>query len=116
MEKKYIYIRGQRIDVSDKVYRVYKNQQNRENYLNKLEKDYRLFQYANQDFDIEDIADESIDVEKIIEAKMRIDDLYKALSKLNTDERNLINSIYFKEKTIRELAEERKVSTKKYLI
>lgn len=44
---------------------------------------------------------------------MRIEDLYKALDKLNADERNLINSIYFKEKTLRQLASEQNVSTKK---
>lgn len=113
MDKKYIFISGKKIYVTDDVYRIYKKYRNREDYLNKIEKDYRLFPYANQDFDIEDIADESIDVEKIIETKMRIDYLYRALNKLNADERDLISSIYFKEKTIRELADERNISTKK---
>jgi RNA polymerase sigma factor, sigma-70 family len=113
MNEKYIFVNNKKVYVSDEVYRIYKQQQNREQYLKKLEKEYRFFPYADQDFNIEDVADERIDIERIVETKMRIEDLYKALDKLNADERNLINSIYFKEKTLRQLASEQNVSTKK---
>ncbi|MGO1581467.1 MAG: sigma factor-like helix-turn-helix DNA-binding protein [Peptoniphilaceae bacterium] len=54
-----------------------------------------------------------MDIEKIIETKLRLEDLYKALDNLNEEERKVINSVYFEEKTIRDLAEEDEVSAKK---
>ena len=59
------------------------------------------------------IVDENVDIEKIIETKMRIEDLYQALDKLNDEERKVIYSLYFKEMTIRDLAKEQQVSSKK---
>ena len=50
---------------------------------------------------------------KIIETKMRIKDLYQALRKLNDEELKVIDSLYFKKMTIRDLAKEQKVSSKK---
>ncbi|MGO1581462.1 MAG: sigma factor-like helix-turn-helix DNA-binding protein [Peptoniphilaceae bacterium] len=44
---------------------------------------------------------------------MRLEDLYKALDNLNEEERKVINALYFEEKTIRELAKEEEVSSKK---
>ena len=54
-----------------------------------------------------------MDIEKIIETKMRIKDLYQALRKLNAEELKVIDSLYFKKMTIRDLAKEQKVSSKK---
>ena len=63
--------------------------------------------------DLNSIVDENVDIEKIIETKMRIEDLYQALEKLNDEERKVIDSLYFKEMTIRDLAKEQQVSSKK---
>ena len=63
--------------------------------------------------DLNSIADKNVDIEKIIETKMRIEDLYQALEKLNEDERKVIDSLYFKEMTIRDVAKEQQVSSKK---
>lgn len=113
MNGKYVFVNDKKVYVSDEVYKIYHQYQNKEKYLKRLEKEYNLFQYANQDFDIEDIADERIDIEKIVDTKMRIDELYKALKNLNEDERTLITAIYFDDKTMQELADERSVSAKK---
>ena len=59
------------------------------------------------------IVDEDVDIEKIIETKMRIKDLYQALRKLNDEELKVIDSLYFKKMTIRDLAKEQQVSSKK---
>jgi len=53
------------------------------------------------------------EIEKIIETKMRIKDLYQALRKLNDEELKVIDSLYFKKMTIRDLAKEQQVSSKK---
>ena len=58
-------------------------------------------------------SEHGYNIEKIIETKMRIEDLYKALEKLNDEERKVIESLYFKEMTIRDLAKEQQVSSKK---
>ena len=59
------------------------------------------------------VVDEDVDIEKIIETKMRIKDLYQALRKLNDEELKVIVSLYFKKMTIRDLAKEQHVSSKK---
>ena len=105
MAEKYIYVEGKKIYVSDEVYREYKKHKNHESYLQRLDRKNRVYsleEYA----DSGDIADESIDIEKIVEMKMRIEDLYKALDKLNDKEKEVIYSIYFEEKTLKDVAKE----------
>lgn len=105
MAEKYIYVEGKKIYVSDEVYREYKKHKNHEAYLQRQDrkrKVYSLEEYA----DSGDIADESIDIEKIVEMKMRIEDLYKALDKLNDKEKEMIYSIYFEEKTLKDIAKQ----------
>lgn len=55
---------------------------------------------------IDNIPDESVDVEKIVETKLRIEDLYNALSKLNKEEKKIIDALYFEDKSIQEVAKE----------
>ena len=105
MAEKYIYVEGKKIYVSDEVYREYKKHKNHESYLQRLDRKNRVYsleEYA----DSGDIADESIDIEKIVEMKMRMEDLYKALDKLNDKQKEVIYSIYFEEKTLKDVAKE----------
>lgn len=110
-EKEYfLIIDNKKVSVSKEIYLKYCSELNREKYLKRLDKKHNLVFFS--DFDkvndnyIEHIKDDSVDVEKLVEAKMRIEDLYKALSKLNDEERKIIDAIYFDEKSIRELAKE----------
>lgn len=112
-DNKYIYVRGKKIYVPDEVYKVYKKQLNHEAYLNRLDRKNRVYSFEDYKIDLNSIADENVDIEKIIETKMRIEDLYKALEKLNEEEKKVIDSLYFKEMTIRDLAKEQQVSSKK---
>ena len=112
-DNKYIYVRGKKIYVPDEVYKVYKKQLNHEAYLNRLDRKNRVYGLEDYKIDLNSIADENVDIEKIIETKMRIEDLYKALEKLNEEEKKVIDSLYFKEMTIRDLAKEQQVSSKK---
>ena len=112
-ENKYIYVRGKKIKVSDEVYKAYKKELNHEAHLNRQSRKHKVYGFEDYKLDLNSIADEHVDVEKIIETKMRIEDLYKALGKLNDEERKVIESLYFKEMTIRDLAKEQQVSSKK---
>lgn len=105
MAEKYIYVEGKKIYVSDEVYREYKKHKNHESYLQRLDRKNRVYSLEEYS-DSGDIADESIDIEKIVEMKMRMEDLYKALDKLNDKEKEVIYSIYFEEKTLKDVAKE----------
>ena len=74
--KKYIYLGGEKVYVSDEIYKVYKKQKNREEYLRRLDVEFLDFNFS-ENYSIEDIEDESINVEKIVETKMLIDQLKK---------------------------------------
>ena len=82
-DRKYIYVKGEKIYVSDEIYKAYKKQVNHEAYLNKSDKKHKVYGYEDYKIDLNSIVDEDVDIEKIIETKMRIKDLYQALRKLN---------------------------------
>ena len=110
---KYIYVNGKKIYVPDEIYKAYKKQINHEAHLNRLNRKHKVYGFEEYNIDLNSIVDENVDIEKIIETKMRIEDLYKALDKLNREEKEVIDSLYFKEMTIRDLAKEQQVSSKK---
>ena len=110
---KYIYVNGKKIYVPDEIYKAYKKQINHEAHLNRLNRKHKVYGIEEYNIDLNSIVDENVDIEKIIETKMRIEDLYKALDKLNREEKEVIDSLYFKEMTIRDLAKEQQVSSKK---
>ena len=109
-DKKYfLLVNGKREEVSKEVYTEYWKLKNRENYLKRQDAKFGLLPFSSFDEDghfVEDIPDESVDVEKIVETKLRIEDLYNALSKLNSEERKIIESLYFEDKSIRDIARE----------
>lgn len=107
---KYIYVKKEKVYVSNEIYKEYKKCINRENYLRSLDRKYRVYDY---DLDLNSVEDERVNIEKIIETEIEIEHLYKALEKLDKKEIKIIESLYFKEMTIRELAAEENVSAKK---
>ena len=112
-DKKYIYVNGKKVYVSDEIYKAYKKQINHGAYLNRLDHKHNVYGFEEHNIDLNSIVDENVDIEKIIETKMRIEDLYKALGKLNKEEKEVIDSLYFKEMSIRDLAEKKHASSKK---
>ena len=103
-DRKYIYVKGEKIYVSDEIYKAYKKQVNHEAYLNKSDKKHKVYGYEDYKIDLNSIVDEDVDIEKIIETKMRIEDLAKAIGKLNDKEQKLIHAIYFEGKTLKDIA------------
>ena len=53
---------------------------------------------------VDNIVDESVDVEKIVETQMMIESLREAISKLNDEERDIIERLYFNDETVRAVA------------
>lgn len=105
-KEKYIYIKGKKIYVPDEVYRAYKKGLNHEAHLKRLDRKHGVFHFGDFNTGIVDIADNTVDVEKIIETKILIEDLYRALDSLNDDERNLIEALYFEDKTLTDVAKQ----------
>ncbi|MDI3075874.1 sigma-70 family RNA polymerase sigma factor [Clostridioides difficile] len=105
-DKKYIYIKDKKIYVSDEIYRVYKKQINHEAYIKRLNRNHGVFNFGDFNTDIVNIQDKTVDVEKIIETKMRIEDLYQVLDSLNEEERNIIDLLYFDDRTLSEIAKQ----------
>ena len=89
-------------------------EKNHENYLNQIDRKNHLLLFSSFDHDghFEDsIVDEGFDVDKIVQTQMMIEAVRDALSKLNDEEREIIDRLYFNDETIRSVAE-----TKKYHI
>ena len=110
----YLYVNGQRVKVSEQIYKVYWREKEHEKYLEQVDKKNHLLFFSSLDHDghfIDNIVDESVDVEKIVETQMMIKAVRSAISRLNAEERDIIERLYFNDETIRSVAE-----TKKYPI
>lgn len=109
----FIFVNGDKVMVSKEVYLAYWQHTNRENYLERLDRQNKLLFFSDVDHDgnfVDNLADKSVDVEKLVETKEAIEALNTALSELNDEEREIINALYFREETIREVADIFKIS------
>ncbi len=109
----YLYVNGQRVEVSEQIYKVYWREKEHEKYLEQVDKKNHLLFFSSLDHDghfVDNIVDESVDVEKIVETQMMIESLREAMSKLNAEERDIIERLYFNDETLSSIASERKVS------
>lgn len=109
----YLYVKGQKIKVSEDVYKVYWRETNREKYLRQVDRKNHLLLFSSLDHDghfEESIEDEGVNVDKIIETQMMIEAVRKALSKLNEEEREIIERIYFQDESLVNIARTKKVS------
>ena len=108
MEKEYyLYVRGQKVEVSEDIYKVYWQEREHEKYLEQVDRKNHLLFFSSLDHDghfIDNIIDESVDVAKIVETQMMIEALRNAISKLNDEERDIIERLYFNDETLRSVA------------
>lgn len=108
MAKEYcLYVRGQKVKVSEDIYKVYWQEKEHEKYLEQVDKKNHLLFFSSLDHDgnfIDNIVDESVDVEKIVETQMMIKAVRSAISRLNAEERDIIERLYFNDETIRSVA------------
>ncbi len=70
-----------------------------------------FFSSLNHDGNFEDnLEDKNVDVEKVVATQMMIEALKSALSKLNRDEREIIERLYFNDETLRSVAKTKNIS------
>ena len=109
----YLYIGGRKVKVSEDIYKVYWREKEHEKYLEQVDRKNHLFLFSSLDNDghfEENIIDESIDVEKIVETQMMIEAVRNAISRLNAEERDIIERLYFNDETLSSIAKRKKVS------
>ncbi|AKL63287.1 TPA: sigma-70 family RNA polymerase sigma factor [Streptococcus pyogenes] len=109
----YLYVRGQKVKVSEDIYKVYWREKEHEKYLEQVDKKNHLLFFSSLDHDgnfVDNLADESVDVEKIIETQILIETVRKAMSGLNDEERDIIERLYFNDETLSSVARSKKVS------
>ena len=109
----YLYVNGQRVKVSEQIYKVYWREKEHEKYLEQVDKKNHLLFFSSLDHDgnfVDNLADESVDVEKIIETQILIETVRKAVSRLNDEERDIIERLYFNDETLRAVAKTQNIS------
>ncbi len=109
----YLYVNGQRVKVSEQIYKVYWREKEHEKYLEQVDKKNHLLFFSSLDHDghfVDNIIDENVDVEKIVETQMMIEAVRNAISRLNAEERDIIERLYFNDETLSSVATEKKVS------
>ncbi|MGO0040830.1 RNA polymerase sigma factor [Streptococcus suis] len=108
--KYYLYVKGKRIPVNVELYKSYWKLVNHEKYLRRREIKFSVrpfSDYENEDLCLEEILeDKSIDIEKVVETKILRETLLEKLFELNVEEITLIESIYYKEMTLKQIADE----------
>lgn len=103
----YLYVNGQKVKVSEEIYKVYWREREHEKYLEQVDRKNHLLFFSSLDHDghyVDNIVDESVDVAKIVETQMMIESLRYAISKLNDEERDIIERLYFNNETLRSVA------------
>ena len=109
----YLYVNGQKVRVSEQIYKVYWREKEHEKYLEQVDKKNHLLFFSSLDHDghfVDNIVDDSVDVEKIVETKIMIEAVRNAISKLNAEGRDIIERLYFDDETLSSIASEKKVS------
>ncbi|PMC60310.1 RNA polymerase subunit sigma [Finegoldia magna] len=114
MDKEYyLFVEGKKVVVSKEVYLAYHSELNKEKYQKRRDRLNNCFFFCSYDRDgnfEENLENLEFDVEKIIETKEMIEEVRRAISKLNPVERDLIESLFYKEETIREVASKLNIS------
>ena len=109
----YLYVNGQRVKVSEQIYKVYWREKEHEKYLEQVDKKNHLLFFSSLDHDghfVDNIVEEGIYIEKVVEAQMMIEALRSAISKLNAEEKELIERLYFYDETLSSVAKDKGVT------
>jgi len=101
----YLFLGDSKVEVSEKVYKGYWQETNRENYLNRLDKENKLGYFSEfisdgTDRSMEErLIDKAVDLEKLVAVKMQ-----------SPEEREIIQALFFDEIPQRELAKTLNIS------
>lgn len=101
----YIVIDSEKIPVTEEVYRAFKQPAWKERKRREVraEKERSLDMFLDDGFDI---PSEQALIDEIVADKLLLNELYAALAELTDDERYIIDSFFYQEKTEREIANE----------
>ncbi|MDR0918220.1 MAG: sigma-70 family RNA polymerase sigma factor [Oscillospiraceae bacterium] len=106
MDKRYIWLDGTEIEVSEDVYNEYMRatwrEENRRRACEKHECSYDFL--CEHDLDEQTVRGQAL-VDDIVVDKILLEELYSALSELTVDESNLINALFFGEQSEIDYAE-----------
>lgn len=108
-----IWIKGANVPVTEEVYRAYKQAEWREGKQNAVRADRECsFDFMlEHDFDGQAVTDQAL-VDEIVEDKLLLEMLLTALAELTADERGLIDALFYKEMSERDLSSETGVPQK----
>ena len=101
----YITIYGEKVQVTEEVYRAFKRPAwaERKRRMVRADMERSLDLFMDNGFDIP--SDDAL-VDEIVEDKLLLDMLFVALEELTADERYLIDALFYQEKSEREVAGE----------
>jgi len=114
MKQYYLTVSGKKIYVSEKVYKAYWSEKNKEKYLYQTDKKNNLVFFSQMP--IEDnnwhlqIPDQTIDIEEIIQQKILFEKLHCAIQSLNDKDKELVDRLYYNNETLEEIAKSKNVS------
>lgn len=104
-----IKIEDQMVEVSEAVYKEYYRMDRRERYLLERDREHGVTFYhalEQEGIDAEELfPDETVDIEGAVLEQEEREALYEALLSLNVRDRELIEELYYNERTERELSE-----------
>jgi len=111
MGKKFIKVEGQLIEVSEEIYKEYYKQNRRERYLEERDLVNGTFSFNQYDTDKMLGEDLLVDMlaasfEEAIENKELYKELKKAILSLQEEEKELVQALYFEDKSLRQIAKE----------
>ncbi len=111
--KYYIYVRGRKIPITETVYKSYWQFVNHEKYLDRKDRKFGVLPFSSFEVDrlpLENLLpDTSIDVEHVVETKLLIEQLNEALLTFSDKEFEIIDALYFREHSLREVAVEQEM-------
>lgn len=106
----YILIDGQKVVVTEEVYREYMRAEWRESKQSKVRaaKECSYEYMADHGIETEAVTEQE-SVDELVADKLMLEELHAALAELTDDERSLINALFFDEKSERTVAAEQGV-------
>ncbi len=112
-KKYYLFVKNKRVEVDENVYREYYKLLNRERYLRRKDIKNHLLPFSSldkNDYSFEEtILDKELDIEKVVETSILIDRLTSAIEELNDEEREIIDRLFFREESLRNVAKDKKI-------
>jgi RNA polymerase sigma factor (sigma-70 family) len=101
---KYIWLDGEKVYVSEEVYRAYYQPEWREAKRKEKRKDTECSLDALQDSGFAVASDEAL-IDEIVVDKLLLDELLAALAELTEDDHSLIKALFYEDKSERDVAE-----------